>query len=209
MDQTKNQENKSLKQEILRLRQQMIEMHRAWASGLPPPPFNGIDPVNTLSFPSQLQASCPNVADAPQHASEFLPSQKNLNTSATISLAPQHKPTTFTTPHVVYDFVVQSSLETSILASRPTVVLSHAVSGPMLDTLGDHCYIFEPTFKLTGPPKFLNKKSSVPEESEKMVGKMKSAESAIGLTGKEDVLYKDWGMSSSVNPPPSLEISKF
>ncbi|KAF3661337.1 hypothetical protein FXO38_11738 [Capsicum annuum] len=209
MDQTKNQENESLKQEILRLRQQMIEMHRAWASGLPSPPFNVIDPANTLSFPSQLQAPCSNVADAPQQASEFLPRQKNLNTSATISLAPQHKSTTFTTPHVVFDFVVQSSLETSILASRPTVVLPHAVSGSMFDTLGDHCYTFEPTFKLTGPLKFLNKKSSVPEESEKMVGKMKSAESAIGLTGKEDVLYKDWGMSSSVNPPPSLEISKF
>ena len=42
---------------------------------------------------------------------------------------------------------------------------------------------------------------------------MKSAENAmkssLGLMGKEDVTYRDWGMSSSVNLPPILEMSKF
>ncbi|KAF3664448.1 hypothetical protein FXO37_11501 [Capsicum annuum] len=37
MDETKSQKIESLKEENLRLRQQMMEMYRAWASGLPPP----------------------------------------------------------------------------------------------------------------------------------------------------------------------------
>ncbi|KAF3632579.1 hypothetical protein FXO38_26091 [Capsicum annuum] len=46
-----------------------------------------------------------------------------------------------------------------------------------------------------------------------MVGKMKSAENAmkssLKLAGKKDVSYKDGGMSSNVNLPPSFKISKF
>ncbi|KAM3305003.1 hypothetical protein P3S67_011869 [Capsicum chacoense] len=169
MDETKSQENESLRKEVRRLRQQMIEMHRAWASGLPPPSFPFIDPTNTL---------------------KFIPIQKHLNTSTSFSLAPQHKPATFTTSHVVCDLVAQSSTGTSTLA-RPTVIHPHAASELIFNTFGDHCYTLEPAFKLTEPPKFLNKKSSVLEELEKMVGKMKSAENAmknsLGPTGKEDV----------------------
>ncbi|PHT41380.1 Bidirectional sugar transporter SWEET16, partial [Capsicum baccatum] len=87
------------------------------------------------------------------------------------------------------------------------------LSEPIFNTLGDHCYTSEPAFKLNGPPKFLNKKSSVPEKSKKMVGKMKSAENAmkysLGPAGKENVSYKDWGMPSSANLPPIFEMSKF
>ncbi|KAM3269444.1 hypothetical protein P3S67_030326 [Capsicum chacoense] len=158
MDQTKNQENESLKQEIRRLRQQMTDMHRAW------------------------------------------------------TLAPQHKPSTFTTPHVVCDLVSQSSSGTSTLGC-PTTVRPHAASEPIFNTLSGHCYTPEPAFKLTGPPKFLNKKFSVPEESEKMVEKMKSAENAmknsLGPAGKKDISYKDWGMPSSANLPPIFEMLKF
>ncbi|KAF3636563.1 hypothetical protein FXO38_24090 [Capsicum annuum] len=76
MDQTKSQENESLKQEITRLRQQMNEMHRAWANGLPSPPFTAIDPTNTSSLSSKLQRQFSIIVDALQHDSEFLPSQK-------------------------------------------------------------------------------------------------------------------------------------
>ncbi|KAM3232197.1 hypothetical protein P3L10_017556 [Capsicum annuum] len=118
MDQTKNQENESLKQEIRRLRQQMIEMHRAWACGLPPPPFSFIDPTNTVSFPPKYQSYFSTVVDAPQH-----------------------------------------------------------------------------------------------EDSEKMVGKMKSAENSmknsLGPAGEEDVSYKDWGLPSRTDLPLIFEMSKF
>ncbi|KAM3284704.1 hypothetical protein P3S67_023503 [Capsicum chacoense] len=93
------------------------------------------------------------------------------------------------------------------------VVLPHAATRPLFNTLGDHFYTPNPTFKLTGPPKFLNKKPRVPEEPKKMVGKIKSAEndvkSSLRLTSEKDVSYKNWGVSSSVNPPPSVEISNF
>lgn len=53
----------------------------------------------------------------------------------------------------------------------------------------------------------------MPEEQEKMVGKIKSAENAmksfLGLVGKEDVSYKDLGMSSSVNLTPNFEVLEF
>ncbi|KAM3203650.1 hypothetical protein P3L10_031276 [Capsicum annuum] len=212
MDQTKNQKNESLKQEIRRLRQQMTDMHRAWAIGLPSPPFPFIDPTNTSSFPSKSQSQFSTVVDAPQHDSEFIPSQKYLNIFTIFPLAPQHEPSTFTIPHVVCDLVSQSSSGTSTLGC-PTVVCPHVASEPIFNTLGDHCYTPEPVFKLTGPPKFLNKKFSVPEESEKMVEKMKSAENAmknsLGPAGKKDISYKDWGMPSSANPPPIFEMLKF
>ncbi|KAM3379817.1 hypothetical protein P3S68_012231 [Capsicum galapagoense] len=93
------------------------------------------------------------------------------------------------------------------------IVRPHAVSEPIFNTLSDHCYTLEPAFKLTGTPKFLNKKSSVPEESEKMVGKIKSIENAmknsLGPVGKEDVSYKDWGIPSSANLSPIFVMSKF
>ncbi|KAF3634167.1 hypothetical protein FXO37_26626 [Capsicum annuum] len=74
-------------------------------------------------------------ANIREHASEVIPRQVHPNTSSTLSIAPQYKPTTFTTPHVICDFVAQSSTEA--LAIRPTVVLPYAASGPMFNTLGD------------------------------------------------------------------------
>ncbi|KAM3337276.1 hypothetical protein P3S68_031601 [Capsicum galapagoense] len=65
MDETKSHEIESLKEENLRLRQQMMGMYRAWASGLPLPPFPTFDPVNTLSLPPKSQSQFPTVVDAP------------------------------------------------------------------------------------------------------------------------------------------------
>ncbi|KAM3304497.1 hypothetical protein P3S67_011363 [Capsicum chacoense] len=97
MDESKSQEIESLKEENLRLRQQMIEMYRAWASGMPPPPFPTFEPANTLSLLPKLQSQFPTVVDAPQLASEFIPCQMHLNTSTTLSLAPQYNESTFNT----------------------------------------------------------------------------------------------------------------
>ncbi|KAM3249623.1 hypothetical protein P3L10_011393 [Capsicum annuum] len=56
MDEIKSQEIESLKKENLRLRQQMMEMYRAWASGLSPPPFPTFDHANTLRLPPKSQS---------------------------------------------------------------------------------------------------------------------------------------------------------
>ncbi|KAF3670273.1 putative F-box/kelch-repeat protein-like [Capsicum annuum] len=182
-------------------------------SVLPPHPFPIINPANFLSLPSQLQSQFPIVVNTPQHASKFIPRQLHPNTFTTPFLAPQYKPTTFTILHTICDFAAQPSTEACTLAICPTVVGFYAASEPMFNTLDDHCYTLEPTFKLTGPPKFLTKNPDMAKEQEKMVGKMKSAENAVesflGLMCKEDVSYKDWGMYSSINLPQLFEISKF
>ncbi|KAM3202197.1 hypothetical protein P3L10_029821 [Capsicum annuum] len=213
MDETKNQEIEILKEENLRLRQQMMGIYQAWASGLPPPPFPTFDPANTLSLPPKSQSQFSNIVDAPQHASESIPYQIRLNTSTTLSLSPQYKSTTFTTPHTVCAFIAQPSTKTSTLSINPTIVLPQSTSDSTFNTIDDHWYTLEPTVKLSEPPKFLTKKPSMPKDPEKMVGKVKSIENDMknspGLMGYEDVSYKKWGMSSSVNLPPSYETSKF
>ncbi|KAM3199235.1 hypothetical protein P3L10_031595 [Capsicum annuum] len=191
MDETKSHEIESLKEENLRLRQQMMGMYRAWASGLPLPPFPIFDP----------------------HASKSIPRQMHLNTSTTLSISPQYMSTTFTAPHTVCAFVAQPSTKASTLSINPTIVLSQSTSDSTFNTVDDHWYTLEPTVKLSKPPKFLTKKPSMPKEPEKMVGKVKSVENDMknspGLMGYKDVSYKNWGMSSSVNLPPNFETSKF
>ncbi|KAM3281310.1 hypothetical protein P3S67_028331 [Capsicum chacoense] len=135
------------------------------------------------------------------------------NASASHSLARQYKPTTFIAPHTVCAFIAQPSTEASTLPINPTVVLYQSASEPMFKDLDDHFYTLDPTVKLRGTPTILTKKPSIPEKSEKMVGKVKSVEndmeSFLGLVGKEDVSYKDWGMSSSISLLHRFEISKF
>ncbi|KAM3342102.1 hypothetical protein P3S68_027068 [Capsicum galapagoense] len=137
----------------------------------------------------------------------------NLNASTTLSLAPQYKSTTFTTAHTFCACVAQPSTKTSTLAINPMIVLPQSTSESTFNTLYDHCYTLKPTVKLSGPPKFLTKKPRMLEELEKVVGKVKSVENDMknspGLMGYGDVSYKYWGMSSSVNLPPSFETSKF
>ncbi|KAF3615246.1 hypothetical protein FXO38_35227 [Capsicum annuum] len=173
MDETKSQEIESLKEENLRLRQQMMEMYRAWAKSIS--------------------------------------RQIHPNGSASHSLAPQYKSTTFIASHTVCAFIAQPFTEAFTFPINPTVVLPQSASGPMFKALDDHRYTLEPTVKLRGKPKFLTKKPSIPEKLEKMVGKVKSVEndmeSFLGLVGKEDVSYKDWG--TSISPLQSFEISKF
>ncbi|KAM3356241.1 hypothetical protein P3S68_022955 [Capsicum galapagoense] len=150
MDEIKSQEIESLKEENLRLGQQMIEMYRAWASGLPLPSFPTFDPANTLSLSLKSQSQFPSIVDAPQHASESIPCQMHLNTSTTLSLAPQYKSTTFTAPHTVYAFVSQPSAKAFTLSINPTIVLPQSTSESTFNTLDDHCYTLEPTVELSG-----------------------------------------------------------
>ncbi|KAM3264163.1 hypothetical protein P3L10_001157 [Capsicum annuum] len=213
MEETKSQKIVSLKEENLRLRQQMMKMYRAWASGLSPPPFPTFYPANTLNLPPKLQSQFSSVVDALQHTSESISHQMHLNASTTLSLAPQYKSTTFTTPHTVCAFIAQPSTKASTLAINPMIVPHQYTSESTFNTLDDYYYTLEPTVELSGSPKFLTKKPTMLEEPEEMVGKVKSVEndmkSSSGLVGYEDVSYKNWGMLSSVNLPPSFETSKF
>ncbi|KAM3237565.1 hypothetical protein P3L10_012594 [Capsicum annuum] len=159
----------------------MMEMYRAWASGLPPPLIPTFDPAKTLSIPPKSQSQFSTIVDAPQHASESIPRQMHLNTSTTLSLAPQYRSTTFTAPHTVCVFIAQYSTKTSTLAINPTIVLPQSTSESMFNTLDDHCYTLEPTVNLNGPPKFLTKKPSMLEELEKVVGKVKSVENDMKI----------------------------
>ncbi|KAM3239304.1 hypothetical protein P3L10_014338 [Capsicum annuum] len=195
IDETKSQEMESLKEENLRLRQQMIGMFRAWASGFPPPPFPTFNLANTLSIPPKSQSQFPTVVDAPQHTSESIPRQMHPNTSTTLSLSPQYKSTIFTAPHTVCAFVAQPFNKASTLSINPTIALSQFTSDSTFNTVDDHWYTLEPTVKLSEPPKFLTKKPRMPKEPEKMVGKVKSVENDMknspGLMVYEDVSFKN------------------
>ncbi|KAM3324330.1 hypothetical protein P3S67_005481 [Capsicum chacoense] len=187
----------------------MMEIYRAWANGLLPPPFPTFDPTNTLSLPPKSQSQLPTIVDSPQHASKTSPHQMHLNRSTTLSLAPQYKSTTFTAPHTICAFVAQPSTETSILPINPTILLTQSTSESTFNTLDDHFYTLDPTVKLSGRLKILTKKPSMLEELEKVVGKVKSVENDMknspGLMGYDDVSYKNWGMPSTVNLPSSFE----
>ncbi|KAF3623570.1 hypothetical protein FXO38_30677 [Capsicum annuum] len=204
----------------------MIEMYRAWASGLPPAPFPTFVPANTLSLPPKLQSQFLTVVDTSQHAVESISCQMHPNASASHSLASQYKPTTFIAPHTVCAFIAQPSTEASTLPINPTVVLPQSASGPMFKALDDHCYTLEPTFKLRGNPKFLTKKPRIPEKSKKMVGKVKSVEndmeSFLGLVGDalpcfdnlsnigKEMHFLDWEPSQSIgriNGKPSNKLT--
>ena len=59
-------ENVEDNEEIRKLRRQIIEMHQAWANGLPPPPVP-IDNLEYLSsFPPVSHAQFPIFVDMPQ-----------------------------------------------------------------------------------------------------------------------------------------------
>ncbi|KAM3200294.1 hypothetical protein P3L10_032656 [Capsicum annuum] len=191
----------------------MLEMYRAWASGMPPPPFFTIDPINTLSFLPKLQGQFSVVGYVPQHSPESIPSQKNLNVSITHSLDLQYKSSTSIAQPIVSTSVAPPSTKVSTLAFDPAIVPPQSASKSMFNTFDDHYYTPEPTSMLVGPPKFLTKKSNMTEEQEKMGRKIKSTEKATKIsqeiTNYEDIAYKDGDMSSSDNFSPRLEISKF
>ncbi|KAM3374245.1 hypothetical protein P3S68_012959 [Capsicum galapagoense] len=191
----------------------MLEMYRAWASGMPSLSFSTIDPTSTLSFSPKLQCQFSVIGYVPQHAPESIPSQNNLNVSITHYLDLQYKSGTSIAPPIVSAFVALSSTEVSTLAFSPVIAPPQFASKSMFNTLDDHYYTPEPTSMLVRPSKFLTKKSDMTEDQEKMARKIKSTEKATknskGIANYEDVAYKYGDMSSSVNLSPSFEISKF
>ena len=180
-------ENVGDNEEIRKLRGQIIEMHQAWANGLPPPPV----PTDNLEYLSSLppvsHAQFPIFVDMPQHASISTLGQQYPTTFNVHFLAPQSKTTTYSAPPVVHTFAAPLPPEAPTFDVPPQVVPHYSTRNPALNTTGDQCYTSEPTFKLTGlygdtyPPEFPpnTKKPVMTEEQEEMTRKLRSLELAM------------------------------
>ncbi|KAM3270794.1 hypothetical protein P3S67_028996 [Capsicum chacoense] len=214
-------ENVGSNEEILKLRQQMIEMHRAWANGLPPPPF----PVDNLKYLSSLtpvsHAQFPILVDTPQHASGPTPGQQYPNTSNIHFLTPQYKITTCLAPPAIHTFAAPLPCEAPAFNVNPMVVIPHSTSDPVLNNFSDQYYALKPTFKSTGPYDFLQppefppntEKPVMTEEQEKIAKKLRSLEQTMknlqGLGGYKSVSHKNLCMFPGVHLPLGFKMPKF
>ncbi|KAM3357045.1 hypothetical protein P3S68_023759 [Capsicum galapagoense] len=192
-------ENVGDNEEIQKLRRQIIEMHRAWANGLPPPPV----PTDYLEYLSSLppvsHAQFLIFVDMPQHASGSTPGQQYPTTSKVHFITPQSKTTIYLAPVVVHAFAASPPLE------APTF---------------DH-YALEPIFKSTGPydcPQLLEfppntEKPFMTEEQEEIARKLRSLELTMknlqGLGGYKSVSYKDLCMFPGVHLLLGFKMLKF
>ena len=84
----------------------MIEIHRAWANGLPPPPVPTDNMKYLSSLPPVSHAQFPIFVDMAQHASGSTPGPQYPTTFNVHFLAPQSETTTYLAPPVVYAFSV-------------------------------------------------------------------------------------------------------
>jgi len=124
-------ENVGVNKEIQKLRQQMIEMHRAWANGLLPPPFSVDNPEYLSNFPLVSYAQFPILVDTPQHASGPTLGQQYPNTSNIHFLTPQYKITTCSAPPAIHAFAALLPFEAPTFNVNPTVVIPHSTSDPV------------------------------------------------------------------------------
>ncbi|KAM3395602.1 hypothetical protein P3S68_004608 [Capsicum galapagoense] len=214
-------ENVGDNEEIRKLRRQIIEIHLAWANGLPPPPV----PTDNLEYLSSLppvsHAQFPIFVDIPQHASGSTPRQQYPTTSNVHFLTPQSKTTTYSAPTIVHAFAVQPPPEAPTFDVHPQVVPPYSTREPALNIFSDQHYALEPTFKSTGPydyPQLLEfslntEKPFMTEEQEKMARKLRSLELTMknlqGLGGYKSVSYKDLRMFTGVHLPLGFKMSKF
>ena len=71
-DQDHREESSEHNDEVVRLRQQLIDLHRAWASEMPPPPLpEGLGNMSNCPPLSQAQFSAP--TESPEHSPGFTP----------------------------------------------------------------------------------------------------------------------------------------
>ncbi|KAM3283231.1 hypothetical protein P3S67_026876 [Capsicum chacoense] len=142
-------ENVGDNKEIRKLRRQIIEMHRAWANGLPPPPV----PTDNLEYLSSLppvsHAQFPIFIDMPQHASGSTLGQQYPTTSKVHFLTPQSKTTIYSAPAAVHAFTAPPPLEAPTFDVHPQVVPPYSTREPALNIFSDQYYALEPTFKST------------------------------------------------------------
>ncbi|KAF3666328.1 hypothetical protein FXO37_10617 [Capsicum annuum] len=176
----------------------MIEMHRAWVNGLPPPPFSADNMEYLSSLPPVSHTQFPIFVDTPQHASGPAPGKHYPNTSNIYFLTPQHKATTCSAPSTVHVFAAPPPPKDTTFKVYPQVLPPHSPREPVLNIFADQHHAIEPTFKSTNPyvythlPEFpLNTETTaITEQQEKMIRNLRSLELAMkdlqGLGGGEN-----------------------
>ncbi|KAM3396184.1 hypothetical protein P3S68_005190 [Capsicum galapagoense] len=214
-------ENVGDNEEIRKLRQQMIEMHRAWTNGLPPPLFPADNLEYIFSLPLVSHAQFPILVDTPQHASGPTLRQQYPNTSNIHFLTPQYKITTCSAPPAIHAFVAPLPSGAPAFNVNPMVVIPPSTSDPVLNIFSDQHYAPEPTFKSTDPYDCLqplefpaNTENPVmTEEQEEIARKLRSLELTIkklqGLGEYKSVSYKDLCMFPGVHLPLGVKMPKF
>ncbi|KAM3263387.1 hypothetical protein P3L10_000381 [Capsicum annuum] len=194
-------ENVGDNEEIRKSRRQIIEMHQAWANGLPPPPV----PTDNLKYLSSLppvsHAQFFIFVDMTQHASRSTLGQQYPTTSNVHFLTPQSKTTTYSALAVVHAFMAPPLPPNFHLQ----VVPPYSTREPALNIFSDQHYALEPTFKLTGaydfpqPPEFTpnTEKPVMTEEQEEIAKKLRSLELTMknlkGLAGTKFEKYDGHG----------------
>ncbi|KAM3327035.1 hypothetical protein P3S67_002161 [Capsicum chacoense] len=175
-------ENVGYNKEIRKLRRQIIEMHQAWANGLPPPPVPTDNMEYLYSLPPVSHAQFPIFVYMPQHASGSTPGQQYLTTSNVHFLTPQFKTTTYSAPAAVHAFEAPPPPPTFDV--HPQVMPPYSTREPALNIFSDQHYALEPTFKSTGPydcpqpPEFPSntEKPIMIEEQEEIAKKLRNLE---------------------------------
>ncbi|XP_070034213.1 uncharacterized protein [Nicotiana tomentosiformis] len=205
-------ESKSeLKEEVHRLKHQMVEMYQAWIRGYPPPSFPANYTENPAFIPPLAQAQNPITIDlSPQHAPGFTPLHHYPSTSSQTFHAPPVKTTTYPAPISAPVFVAPS---------RAT--LHRSSSEPVFQDPDTQYYAPEPTFKVTDPysytphfePPVETEKPSRNVEMDEIFRKMKSREQSLkniqGIGSQVSVAYKDLCLFPDVQLPAGFKMPKF
>ncbi|XP_070015964.1 uncharacterized protein [Nicotiana sylvestris] len=122
-----------MREEMYKLKQQMVEMYQAWANGHPPPAY----PANPAYIPPLAQPQeHPTVNSSPA----FPLYQQCHGTSSHTSQASPPKQVTYPPPPVTHVFV-----------APPPATLHRSSSEPMFQTHDNQYYPPEPTFKVLEP----------------------------------------------------------
>ena len=128
----------------------MIDLHQAWASGIPPPPLpEGLGNISNYPPLSQAQFSAP--TESPEHAPGFTPRHYYPGSSAVPLAAPQSRPAAQPVPPITPVFVALPPHETPIYVARPTMRLPRSANEPILNVLDSQYYAPEPTLQMNEP----------------------------------------------------------
>lgn len=198
----------------------MIDLHWAWASGMPPPPLSeGLGNISNFPPLSQAQFFAP--TESPEHAPGFTPRHYYPDSSGVPLAASQSRPAAQPTPPITPVFVAPPPHETPIYVARPTMRLLRSTSEPVLKVSDGQYYAPEPTLQMNEPYgytqplafPFDTEKPVAAEEQDITTRKLKSLEQAMrnlqGIRDYRSVSYKDLCMFPDINLPPGFKMPKF
>ncbi|XP_070040406.1 uncharacterized protein [Nicotiana tomentosiformis] len=200
-----------LKEEVHRLKHQMVEMYQAWIRGHPPPSFPANYTKNPAFIPPLTQAQNPTTVDlSPQHAPGFTPFHHYPGTSSQTFHAPPAKTTVYPAP-----------TSAPIYVAPPRAILHRSSIEPVFQAPDTQYYAPEPTFQLTDPysytphfePPIETEKPSRNVEQDEIFRKVKSLEQSLknmkGIGCQVSVAYKDLCLLPDVQLPAGFKMPKF